>query len=286
MSTSVSLTDNTALICQSENSPLSEDAQVDMRTYAASYWAVHYSKINDPATQAESDSLLLNFAFDHDGTCFQEWLEDAKNLTQSLPPWDLRWRELTAVQSPSRSPLLAASLYGLLPILECLHSRALAYGRKIDPNEKNIDGASAIYISARYGNVATLNFLIGHDCSVDPSGGRYGNPLQAAAFHGHVEALQILLDHGADPLAAGKFEDVFQAAIAGGHEDLIQSLLSREDITSRCNLKAAFMSLCYAGNHSAVDLLLNRDNLKQAVSEPDDLCKSIHTLRYDVLAMT
>ena len=285
MSASVSLTDNIALICQSEKSQLSEDVQMDMRTYAASFWAVHYSKINNPAIQAASDSLLLSFAFDHDGTCFQEWLEDAKDLTQSLPPWDLRLRDLTAVQSPSRSPLLAASLYGLLSILEYMHSRALAHGRKIDLNEKNIDGASAIYVSARYGNVATLNFLIVHDCFVDPAGGHYGNPLQAAAFHGHVEALQILLDHGADPFAAGKFEDVCQAAIAGGHEDLIQRLLSREDITSRCNLKAAFMNLCYAGNHSAVNFLLNRDNLKQAVSEPDGVCTSIHILRYDVLAV-
>ena len=285
MSASVSLTDNTALICQSENSPLSEDAQMDMRTYAASYWAVHYSKINNPAVQAASDSLLLSFAFDHDGTCFQEWLEDAKDITQSLPSWDLRWRDLTAVQSPTRSPLHAASLYGLLSILEYMHSRALVHGRQFDLNEKNIDGTSAIYISARHGNVTILDFLIGHDCPVNTSGGRYGNPLQAAAFHGHIEALQILLDHGADPFAAGKFEDVFQAAIAGGHEDLIQSLLSREDITSRCNLKAALMSLCYAGNHSAVNFLLNRDDLNQAVSEPDGLCTSIQTLGYDVLAM-
>ena len=285
MSASASLTGNTALICRSENSPLSEDVQMDMRTYAASYWAAHYSKIDNAAIQATSNSLLLSFAFDHDGTCFQEWLEDAKDLTQSLPPWDLRWRDFTAIQNPSRSPLLAASLYGLLSILEYMHSRALGHGRQIDLNEKNIDGASAIYISARYGNVATLNFLIGQHCSVDTSGGRYGNPSQAAAFHGHVEALQVLLDHGADPFAPGKFEDVFQAAIAGGHEDLIQRLLSREDITSKCDLKAAFMSLCYTGNHSAVNLLLNRDNLKQAVLEPNGLCTSIQILTYNLLAL-
>lgn len=163
--------------------------------------------------------------------------------------------------------------------------RALAHGRQIDFNIKNTDGASAIYMSARYGNPATLEYLIAQHCSVNTSGGRYGNALQAAAFHGHGQALQILLDHGADPCAPGKFEDVLQAAIAGGHEDLIQRLLSREDVASRCNMKAALMALCYAGNHSAVNVLLDRDNLKQAVSEPNDLCTSVQILRYDLLAV-
>ena len=274
-----------ALICQSEHSPFSEDAQMDIRTYAAPYWGLHYSRIDNAAIQAASNSLLLNFAFDHEGTCFQEWLDDAKDLTHSLPPWDLRWRDLAAVQSSSRSPLLAASIYGLLPLLEHMHLQALARGRQIDFNEKNIDDASAIYLSARYGNPATLDFLIAQHCPVNTSGGRYGNNLQAAAFHGHGQALQILLDNGADPFGPGKFEDVLQAAIAGGCEDLIQRLLSREDIASRCNLKAALMSLSYAGHHSAVSVLLDRDNLKQAVSEPNNLCTSIQILRYDLLAV-
>ena len=248
---------------------------MDIRTYAASYWGCHYSRIEDAAVQAASDSLLLDFAFDHEGTCFQEWLDDAKDLTHSLPSWDLRWRDLVAVQSSSRSPLLAASVYGLLSILEHMHSRALAYGRRIDFNEKNMDGASAIYLSARYGNPATLEFLIAQRCSVNTSGGRYGNPLQAAAFHGHGKALQTLLDHGADPFGPGKFEDVLQAAIAGGQEDLVKHLLSREDIVSRCNSKAALMSLCYAGQHSAAIILLDRENLKQAFLEPNNLCTSV-----------
>lgn len=258
---------------------------MDIQTYAASYWGLHYSRIDNAAIQAASDSLLLSFAFDHEGTCFQEWLDDAKNLTHALPPWDWRWRDLGAVQSPSRSPLLAASIYGLLSILEHMHSRALAHGRQIDFNEKNIDGASAIYMSARCGNPATLDFLIAQNCSVNTSGGRYGNPLQAAAFHGHGQALRILLDHGADPFAPGKFEDVLQAAIAGGHEDLIERLLSREDVARRCNLKAALMSVCYAGHHSAVNVLLGRDYLKQAVSGPNDLCTFVQILRYDPSAV-
>ena len=273
------------LIYQSEHSPLSEDAQIDTRTYAASYWGLHYSRIDNVAIQAASNTLLLNFAFDHEGICLQEWLDDAEELTHSLPPWDLRWRELAAVQSSSKSPLLAASIYGLLPILEHMNLRALAHGRQIDFNEKNFDGASAIYLGARYGNAAILEYLIAQHCSVNTSGGRYGNPLQAAAFHGHGKALQILLDHGADPLGPGKFDDVLQAAIAGGCEDLIQHLLSREDIASRCNIKAALMSLCYAGHHSAVNVLLDRDNLKNAVSEPNNMCTSVQIFRYDLLAV-
>ena len=240
---------------------------------------MQYSRINNEVIQAASDTLLLNFALDHKGICFQEWLEDAKELTHSFPPWDLWCRDLVAVKSSSISRLLAAAISGLLPILEHMNSRALAHGRKIDFNEKTIDGASAIYLIVRYGNPATLEFLIAQHRSVKTSGGCYGNPLQAAAFHGHGKALQILLDHGADPLGPGKFKDVLQAPIAGGCEDLVQRLLSRKDIASRSNLKAALMSLCYAGHHSGVSVLRDRDNLKQAVSEPNNSCTYVQILR-------
>ena len=265
------------LTCRSEESPLSDGPQ-NIRTYAASYWGLHYSRINELETRAAADTLLLKFAFDDEGTCFQEWLDDAKEVTLSLLPWDLRLQKLAAVQSPSRTPLIAASIYGLLSVLNSMHSRALACDRQVDYNEKNDDGASAIYLSARCGNLAILEFLIAQGGSVNTSGGRYGNPLQAAAFHGHERALQYLLDHGADPSAPGRFEDVLQAAIAGGHESSIQYLLTCEDIISTCNLKEALMSVCYAGNHSAVTALLNRDDLKQSISKPTDICTSVPPL--------
>lgn len=267
------------LTCRSEESPLSDGPQ-NIRTYAASSWGLHYSRIDELETRAVADTLLLKFAFDHEGTCFQEWLDDAKEVTPSLLPWDLRWQKLAAVQSPSKTPLIASSIYGLLSVLNSMHSRALACDRQVDYNEKNDDGASAIYLSARYGNLAILDFLIAQGGSVNTSGGRYGNPLQAAAFHGHERALQYLLDHGADPTAPGRFEDVLQAAIAGGHENSIQYLLTCEDIISRCNLKAALMSVCYAGNHSAVTVLLNRNDLEQSISKPTHMCTSVQKLHY------
>ena len=253
---------------------------MNIRTYAAYYWGLHYSRIEEADALAVADTLLLEFAFDHEGTCFQEWLDDAKGLTLSLSPWDLRFQKLAAIQSASRTPLIAACVYGLLSVIESMHSRALDCGRQVDYNEKNIDGASAIYISARYGNLATLKFLIAQGSSVNTSGGRYGNPLQAAAFHGHERALQFLLDHGADPFAPGRFEDALQAAIAGGHDNSIQYLLSCEDVISKCNLKAALMSVSYAGNHSAVTFLLKRCDLKQLNPNPTDLCTSVQDLDF------
>ena len=269
----------------SEESPLSDAAQMNIRTYAASYWGLHYSRIDDADIRAAADPLLLNFAFHYEGACFKEWLDDAKELILSVPPWDMRLEKLAAVQSLSKSPLLTASIYGLLSILKLMHSQALACDRQVDFNETNIDGVSTTYMSARYGKLATLRFLIAQGGSIDTSGGRYGSPLQAAAFHGHERAVQCLLDHGADPCAPGRFEDVLQAAIAGGHENLINSLLSRETIVSRCNLKAALMNVSYSGNLSAVNVLLNRDDLRQSVSLRDDLCTSVQNFKYSLSAV-
>lgn len=147
--------------------------------------------------------------------------------------------------------------------------QGLALGQYVEFGGKNSDDASAVYISARYRNFDTLDFLIAGGSSVNPLGGYYGNPLQAAAFHGYKKALRILLDHEADQVATGESEDVVQAAIAGGQQQTIQLLIPREDTARVCDLEAALMNACYAGYHSTVTLVLDRIQLTQAVSKPN-----------------
>ena len=61
---------------------------------------------------------------------------------------------------------------------------------------------------------------------VDLSGhhGFYGNALQAAAYNGHIRAVQMLLDRGASLSAPGRFAGAFQAALHGNQENVFYLL--------------------------------------------------------------
>nr|UPX44688.1 hypothetical protein FAC6B23_22 [Penicillium fuscum]UXX61845.1 hypothetical protein FAC4N16_18 [Penicillium fuscum] len=53
-------------------------------------------------------------------------------------------------------------------------------------------------------------------------GGQYGNALQAAAYGGSSDIVQLLLDAGADIKAqGGKYSNALQAAAYGGSSDIV-----------------------------------------------------------------
>ena len=134
-------------------------------------------------------------------------------------------QKLNVVQNPANSPLFAASAYGLLSVLSYMHSQISAHEGQIDYDMKNSNGVSAVYLSARYGKAEVLKFLLVRGAALNPLRGYYGSPLQAAAFHDHDEALNVLIEHEADPFTPGKFKNIVDAGVAGGHEKIIHVLL-------------------------------------------------------------
>lgn len=244
--------------------------ELEFSTYAACYWPYHYSQISLPETQAKSDALLTQFVFDHNGACFDEWLDDIQALKPSLSRWDLLVQKLGAVQNPSRSSLFAASVFGLLPVLKVLYEHVSTRNQPLGYEGCNNNGASAVYLSARYGNIRSLEFLLNHGASVDSSGGYFGNPLQAAAFHGHGLAARLLLDHQASPCAPGRFSDALDAAILGGHEEAIILLLADKAIRGSCNLETALLKSSYAGHREAVGLIIDRAAFTEPVKFGQD----------------
>ncbi len=64
-------------------------------------------------------------------------------------------------------------------------------------NSKDADGVSLIQWCAYYGNVSAIRFLLANGESLASLGEDLG--LNAAAFHGHWQLCQFLVEHGADP---------------------------------------------------------------------------------------
>ena len=94
-------------------------------------------------------------------------------------------------------------------------------------------------VAARAGDAAALRTLLGRD----PALARYDEPLRFAARGGHLEAVQVLLDAGADPDASGPAgETLATVARDRGHEAvarLLESLRGRSGRAVPAEGKAA-----------------------------------------------
>ncbi|KAE8355420.1 ankyrin repeat-containing domain protein [Aspergillus coremiiformis] len=99
----------------------------------------------------------------------------------------------------------------------------------IDANAEGEEYGNALQASAYDGTTDIMNLLLGRDA--DPNRvhleSAYGTALQAACYQGTVENVQILIDRGADvnPIVSGKYGTPLQAACAQGYIEIVQLLL-------------------------------------------------------------
>jgi hypothetical protein len=230
------------------------------REYAICHWAHHFLKVTEDEAKSKLDIVLKKFVSKEEAVTFQQWLEDVKGLVEMKTPNRLKesYRtELNTTLNDSSSPLFVACVYGLPSILEQMEAEGVGSGQNIDYNAKNINGASAVYISARYGRAAILRHILEHGANVDEAGGFFGNPLQAAAFHGYLDVVKILIDWGANLSASGKFIGALEAAMSGGNEKVIEVLLKASNITQREELENVLLRASYDGHNEIVGYVLN-----------------------------
>lgn len=77
------------------------------------------------------------------------------------------------------------------------------------------------------GKKEIVQLLIDHGAKVDAQGGYFGNALQAAASKGDKEVVQLLVDHGAEINAqGGMFGNALQASIISDKVEIAEILLS------------------------------------------------------------
>ena len=90
------------------------------------------------------------------------------------------------------------------------------------------DGTQALYWAVLLGFRETVKLLYDREPKPDVNhvAGTYGFPLQAAAFKGIGEVVNLLIDKGADlNLEGGYYGTALQVAVEGGDERIVKSLL-------------------------------------------------------------
>ena len=151
---------------------------------------------------------------------FSGWLEDVSAEYPKLGYSHRMKKAIGACRSDSETPLFTACIFQFSSILKALHE-----SMDLDWDQRNEDGQTALYIAAATGFVEGVDLLLSEKANPNTQGGTYVTPLQAACFNGNDTIVQALLKANADPTVCSDLGDALQAALKGGHEPVVISLL-------------------------------------------------------------
>ncbi|KAI3866565.1 hypothetical protein MKW92_027162, partial [Papaver armeniacum] len=117
------------------------------------------------------------------------------------------------------SPLLYATMDGNINTVEYL------LGKGADPETSNTQGYSPVHCAAEKGYTEILTRLLARGVNVNALS-ESGTPLDMAANHDQLEALQILLEQNANPnLFSGRAFTTLAGAIVSGSLRCVEPLL-------------------------------------------------------------
>lgn len=221
--------------------------------YGALYWLEHYRVASATASEPRLLQMVRDFMLDDEGISlsFIGWLEDAEEYAKILPRHHLMKRHLAAVASEDPTLLFTLCVFGLADLLKQILDSSTP-----DVNAKNGSRQTGLYLACSTGCLAVVRILLEHGANANVSGGRVGTPLQAACFEGHINIVRLLIEHGADRKAKGLFDNAFQAAARGNHEDIATLLLQSDfGINDQNEYEQALQEASQTGFVDAIDYL-------------------------------
>ncbi|KAL9053328.1 MAG: hypothetical protein Q9162_004828 [Coniocarpon cinnabarinum] len=193
--------------------------------YAQWFWPCHASAIG-ACEDAQSMAALSAF-LSPKSEAFEVWssvVEYRLRRTHSVDEDSQHFLMSMCVGCPPNALLLACQ-WGLeLPIRNMVKDIGIGL---VNPTIRNSKGQNALSIAARRGHTTIVQLLL--DSGIDEFVGTKSQEyaLRAASHEGYPEIVRLLLDRGADMYAASLY-----AAASGGHQQIVDLLLSRESGTN------------------------------------------------------
>lgn len=149
--------------------------------------------------------------------------------------------------------------------LACLHNKPEAFDLLLEHNpDVNAHGryGTPLQAAAYSGAKPLVRELLRRGADIKVSGqGRYGHALQSAAIRAREDVVRFLIKHGADVrVKGGRFGTVLQAASVGCSKALVDFLIHKgADVNERGGrYKTALQAACAAGNKKVVLTLLEQ----------------------------
>ena len=130
----------------------------------------------------------------------------------------------------SATPLIIAAMENHVEVMKYLLQKGADISLTVGSEKRN-----ALHIASEHGSIAAIELLLSGGLSVDSRDGAGNTPLVCAAACGQIEAVNYLLEHGADPLLKGKDEwSLLHFAAQSGNVIIIETMLSKGlDIDSK-----------------------------------------------------
>lgn len=227
----------------------------DFYVYAAIYWPVHSSTAESMAANTDIVDKMTSFIFDEDfdtTLSFDSWLGTRREIVEVLANDHAMKAALDAIPDCGAGLLFLISVFGLTGLLRVVFEHVA----DLDVNQKTKHGHTPVYLAAALGHSTTVSVLVDHGAIVNIECGKYGSPLHAACFAGHLEVVNNLLKLGASISYGVVFDDALQAACRGGHEDVALHLIeSGSMVKSEDDYEQALENAARAGFVKVVEQL-------------------------------
>ncbi|XP_005992019.1 protein fem-1 homolog A [Latimeria chalumnae] len=148
---------------------------------------------------------------------------------------------LTGEKTDGGTPLLIASRYGHLEVVEYLLERcgvSVESGGAVNFDGETIEGAPPLWAASAAGHLAVVHSLLRHGASVNNTTLTNSTPLRAACFDGHLEIVKYLIEHNADMEVANRHgHTCLMISCYKGHKEIAKYLLEKGADVNRKSVK-------------------------------------------------
>ena len=172
-------------------------------------------------------------------------------------------------ESPGATPLILAAALGRDVIIE----RLLEHGASLDDITRD-NGSSAIHLAAKHGHLGAVNILLNKGALINDVNDYNYTPLIYASWQGHLEAAKLLVSKGANPTCIDYSGwNALGWACRYGHADIVYFLLSLDQVGERGSTnRKKFLNLKDDKDWTSINRAICNDHFdcaKELLLEPD-----------------
>ncbi|KUI70485.1 Ankyrin repeat and KH domain-containing protein mask [Cytospora mali] len=201
----------------------------DFYIYSTMYWPVHLSMAQKNGLNGDLSEMAYSTIFGNDFNLTSTYIaltKSMRKLAMNISNDNPIKPAIAEIPDSDSEIIFLISVFGLGGLLDLIFTKPPS----LDLKKRNSLGHTPIYVAAAFGHATTVTILVNKGADVNIECGRYGSPLHAACYLGHIYVVDELLKLGANTSCGTVYRSALQAASHGGKEEVALLLLERGSI--------------------------------------------------------